>query len=135
MGVNLVYFDIQNYCRRFLTEKLKSEFTEINLTDFYLENDFLENLEQKKFDILILDFFSFSKNAIENIIKIRIKNPDKIIIVLSNYNSEILKEHCIKAGANLFIEKESDEFIRQIFTLIKNEFEIKNEVKDFSRCG
>lgn len=83
--------------------------------------EIMENIENTKWDILILDIALPGKNGLDMLINIRNKYPSSKILVLSMYNDEEIVMRAFRTGANGYLNKESapEELITAIRQIIK----------------
>lgn len=82
------------------------------------ENYAVECLLETAVDLVVVDLGLEEGSGIGVIRRLREKNPDVIIVVLSAVNRLMYERHCVEAGANYFMDKTLD-FVRFV-NLIKN---------------
>ncbi len=68
----------------------------------------LEKLDSKKFDVAIVDIYLPGISGLDLIKKIKEKNPDTAIIVMSAYATMDKKDEALENGALYFFEKPFD---------------------------
>ncbi len=105
-----------------------SEYEEIQICDFVSkETEFYKALENKSYDILLLDINlknSATKNGFEILEEINEKYPDMKIIILSSYDMPLYREKAFELGATDFINKSIE-----IEDLVKKLINAENEKK------
>lgn len=81
------------------------------------ENNAVELLSKDAVDLVVVDLSLEEGTGIGVIRRLRERNRDVIIIVLSAVNRLMYEEYCVEAGANYFLDKSLD-FVRFV-NLIK----------------
>lgn len=110
--------------------KLLNEYSLMEVSFCDKEEKLLESLEEKVFDILLLDINlkdRATKNGIELVKDLLTIHPDLKIIILSSYDLPIFKKKAFEHGAKGFLNKSMD--IDELVDSIKKVYQSKAIVK------
>lgn len=119
--INVFIADDHYIVRKGLKQILSSEDDICVTGEAANAKEIIENIENAKWDILILDIALPGKNGLDMLINIRNKYPSSKILVLSMYNDEEIVMRAFRTGANGYLNKESapEELITAIRQIIK----------------
>ncbi|HEY4772333.1 MAG TPA: response regulator transcription factor [Steroidobacteraceae bacterium] len=85
------------------------------------QSEAISRLKEDVFDVLVVDIELAEGNGVAVVRNARQLYPPEaqpLIIVLTNYASDFVREHCFAAGADYFLDKMRD--ISQLKTLVAN---------------
>jgi CheY-like chemotaxis protein len=75
------------------------------------QSDALSRLQESVYDVLVVDIELAEGNGVAVIRQARALYPPEsqpVIVVLTNYASDFVREHCFAAGADYFLDKMRD---------------------------
>jgi CheY-like chemotaxis protein len=75
------------------------------------QSEALSRLQESAFDVLVVDIELAEGNGVAVIRQARALYPPEsqpLIVVLTNYASDFVREHCFAAGADYFLDKMRD---------------------------
>lgn len=75
------------------------------------QSEALQRLRESSFDVLVVDIELAEGNGVAVIRQVRALYPPSVqplIVVLTNYASDFVRDHCFAAGADYFLDKMRD---------------------------
>ena len=85
------------------------------------QSEALQRLRESSFDVLVVDIELAEGNGVAVIRQVRALYPPSaqpVVVVLTNYASDFVRDHCFAAGADYFLDKMRD--IAQLKGVVSN---------------
>ena len=90
----------------FLVETKMQTIPNVNLTTFQVGGDCLEHIGETP-DVVFLDYSLPVMSGLEVLKKIKAESPDTRVVMLSGMEWQQVVDECMEAGAEAFIQKDS----------------------------
>lgn len=105
--MNILIADDHAIVRKGLIQILKEELTFTNVTEAGNAMEFFEKVNEKEWDIIILDISMPGRNGLDILKQLRLSNINTPVLILSMHSEEQYGVRALKAGASGFLNKES----------------------------
>ena len=103
--------------RQCLKEILSSKYPSIELMEAGDEMEAMSKIDLLPPDLIFMDIQLPGKNGLELTRMIKARNPNAIIIILSNHDLTEYRETAYRSGANYFVSKDSP--VSGLFSLVE----------------
>jgi two-component system, NarL family, invasion response regulator UvrY len=105
--MNILIADDHAIVRKGLAQILEEEFPSSKITEVGNSAEVLDQLEEKTWDVILLDISMPGKNGIELLKQLRTSGVKSPILILSMHPEDQYAIRVLKAGASGFLNKES----------------------------
>lgn len=104
---NVLLADDHNIVRHGLKKILQDEFTEVFVGEASRDTEVFDQLNQNKWDLVILDINMPGKSGLEILKDIKSLYPELPVLILSMYPEEQFALRVMKSGASGYVRKDS----------------------------
>ncbi len=105
--MNILIADDHAIVRKGLVQLLLEEFPSASISEVVNSNEVLDQVQSKKWDIILMDISMPGRNGIETLKQLRSNHIKTPILILSAHPEDQYAVRVLKAGASGFLNKES----------------------------